>query len=147
MGVVDLHHFTIRSLDVDATVAFYTGVLGMTVAPRPLMSMPGAWLNMGTTQVHILGGDAALDAKGQYTPGGGAMDHVGLNAVGYDELRQKVVDSGADYRQADLRDAGMWQLFVKDPSGVVVELNFQVAQEPEGSSGPTEEFPHSVGKF
>ena len=44
-----------------------------------------------------------------------------------------------DWRQMHLPDAGLWQIFVLDPNGVIVELNFVIAEEPAGSIGPTAE--------
>ena len=37
----------------------------------------------------------------------------------------------------DIPDFKLWQLFVLDPSGVIIELNYDVTKEPRGSKGPT----------
>lgn len=43
-----------------------------------------------------------------------------------------------DWRQKIIEGTGLWRLFVLDPNGVIVELDFDIADEPEGSTGPDE---------
>src|SRR4051812_22964016 len=58
-----LNHFSIRTLDIDATRDFYERVLGLTVGPRPPFPFPGLWLYRGdhaeyaNAVVHIIGMD------------------------------------------------------------------------------------------
>ena len=60
-----LFHAAIRTGDLDATVRFYTEVLGMVVAPRPPIGFPGAWLKPAQPDseptIHVYAGDAARD--------------------------------------------------------------------------------------
>ncbi len=79
MPVQDLIHVNIKTLDLETTDRFYTEVLGMTFANRPELGVPGSWYDFKETQVHVLAGEAALNADGSYTPGGGAVDHVALS--------------------------------------------------------------------
>jgi hypothetical protein len=32
----------------------------------------------------------------------------------------------------------LWQIFVNDPNGVMIELNYEAAKEQDGGSAPTE---------
>jgi len=41
----------------------------------------------------------------------------------------------------------LWQLFVLDPSGVLVELNYDATKEPRGSKGPSKRKQYDFGKF
>ena len=77
----------------------------------------------------------------------GAIDHVALEAQGFDEMKKIVLDYGAEWRQNRAPSGGLWQLFVKDPSGVTFELNFPTANEPEGSIGPDESNRYITGRF
>jgi catechol 2,3-dioxygenase-like lactoylglutathione lyase family enzyme len=136
MELVDILHVAIRTNDLEATNRFYTEVLGMTHAKRPPFSFPGSWLQMGNTQVHVMAGDAALDRKdGKFHPGSASFDHLALGARGFDEYKAKFEALGLPWGENDIPEAGLWQLFVRDPSGILVELNFTVANEPEGSKG------------
>jgi catechol 2,3-dioxygenase-like lactoylglutathione lyase family enzyme len=44
MPAVAMNHFTILTDDLDATVDFYTDLLGLQVGPRPPFNFPGAWM-------------------------------------------------------------------------------------------------------
>lgn len=147
MPVEDIIHVNIKTLDLEATDRFYTEVLGMTFADRPDLGVPGSWYDFGKTQVHVLAGDAALDADGGFTSGGGAIDHVALSAHGYDGMREVLRKHKCYFCENDLPDANLWQLFVKDPNGVTWELNFPISEEPEGAEGPDHNNLYVPGKF
>ena len=147
MPVLDIHHINIRTTDLDATVDFYTDVLGMEETPRPAnIDFPGAWCNLGQTQVHIL--DFGDQVKGGGPDvGGGNVDHIGIMAHDFDAMKQTVIDRGIDWRQLNIPNAGMWQLFFHDPNGVLIELNFLTKNEPSGAAGPNEEQIYEPGTF
>lgn len=147
MPVHDIIHVNVRTLDLAATDHFYTGVLGMTFADRPDMGVPGSWYDIKGTQVHVLAGDAALDAEGNFTPGGGAVDHVALSASDYDAMKATLQGHGCDFRENDIPGANLWQLFVKDPNGITYELNFPISGEPEEAAGPDPANRYIPGKF
>lgn len=136
MHVSDIQHVAIRTNDLDATNAFYTDVLGMTLASRPDFNFPGSWLQMGETMIHVLAGDAGLDENGEFKPGSNAVDHLAFDAHGFDDYRKLFRERGLDWRENGIAEFGLWQLFVKDPSGIIIELNFAADKEPAGSKGP-----------
>lgn len=136
MELQDIQHVAIRTDDLEATNTFYTEVLGMTLADRPPFDFPGSWLAMGETMIHIMAGDAALDRDGNFTPGSAAVDHLALGARGFDAYKESFEKSGRPWKENDIPTFGLWQLFIKDPNGVVIELNFNRDSEPEGSKGP-----------
>jgi catechol 2,3-dioxygenase-like lactoylglutathione lyase family enzyme len=110
-----VHHVSICVRAVDEAVAFYTGVLGLTPLPRPDFGVPGAWLDAGGEQVHLIEGATAAS-----TPAGA---HFALRV---DDLAAAVDDVRAHGVQVDtvgrVPGAGR-QAFLRDPSGNVVELN------------------------
>jgi len=136
MELFDIQHVAIRTNDLAATNAFYVDTLGMTLAPRPDFSFPGSWLQMGETLIHVMAGDAALDDAGGFTPGSNVVDHLALGARGFDAFRDRFREQGLDWRENAIPAFGLWQLFVKDPSGITIELNFDAANEPTGAEGP-----------
>lgn len=147
MELLDIQHVAIRTKDVDATNHFYTELLGMTFAKRPPMNFPGSWLLMGTTMIHVVGGDAARDADGSIPSGSAAVDHLALAARGFDAYKSKFEEAGVTWKENALTEAGLWQLFVQDPSGILVELNFNVADEPAGSKGVENDNDGAVIRF
>ena len=149
MPLLDLHHVAIKSKDLEKTVAFYTDVLGMEQVERPDFPFPGAWLQMGETMFHIYGGGAAKTHNGnyKYSQRASPVDHIALRAKGFDEMKKLLIKKRCEWRQMNIPDFKLWQLFVLDPSGVVIELNFEVDMEPKGSKGPTKRKLYEFGRF
>ena len=136
MPLTDLHHIALKTQDLPASEQFYIEVLGMTKVDRPNFDFPGAWLQMGETMFHLMAGYAALGPQGEISRGSGAVDHLAIKARGFDAMREKFETSGIKYKENNLRGFGIWQLFVKDPDGIIIELNFQCSDEPQGARGP-----------
>ena len=61
-----LHHVSINVEDVNAALAFYVDVLGLTPLPRPDMGFPGAWLRAGNQEIHLLGLSSGTPVKEQH---------------------------------------------------------------------------------
>jgi catechol 2,3-dioxygenase-like lactoylglutathione lyase family enzyme len=140
MPMKDLHHIAIKVKPGTLKHAerFYADVLGMTHAPRPQLGFPGAWMKINETMIHLVEEEfpPELDPWYRRPEATSAIDHVAIVAHHFDEMKRRVVAAGLDWRQTHLPDAGLWQLFVLDPSGVIIELNFPIAEEPAGSVGP-----------
>jgi len=136
MPLLDLHHVALRTRDLQASERFYIDVLGMTKVDRPEFDFPGAWLQMGQTMFHLMAGYAAKGPNGESYEGSAAVDHLALKAHDFDAMRENFDRHAVVYRQNDLRDFDIWQLFTNDPDGVVIELNFHRLNEPDGAQGP-----------
>ena len=140
---LSLNHFSIRTLDLDACERFYCDALGLVVGPRPAFPFPGLWLYAGDTSVwanavvHIIGIDrsdpeglkAYLGDRNETSLfGTGAVDHVAFFTTGLAETRERLKRVGVPSRERTVPSIGVYQVFVDDPNGVAVELNFP-AQE------------------
>jgi len=136
---LSLNHFSIRSLDLESTKDFYTSVLGLKVGPRPEFSFPGYWLYQGSfddyanAAVHIFGVDTKeTSGVSQYLgtrsepslQGSGAVDHVAFFATELAEMLSRFKALNIDMRRRDVPGIGLHQIFLNDPNGIVVELNF-----------------------
>jgi len=133
MPVQRLEHFLVVSEDMDATRDFYCDVLGMTVGFRPALDFPGYWLYLGDAGcLHV----AEWETYARWTrevdipmstkaPGSGPVDHIAFNATGFDEIIAKLDRRGLGYKQNRLDDIGLRQIFLKDPNGITLELNFR----------------------
>jgi catechol 2,3-dioxygenase-like lactoylglutathione lyase family enzyme len=139
MQVTGLFHVAIKTNDLNATVKFYTDVLGMTLAHRPDFGFPGAWISTGegVPIIHIYAGGPALGADGNTPYGTSALDHVSLTIKGWDECLERIQRLGYDWRAAIVPGMSLWQIFVHDPSGVMMELTFDGKVE----NRPTPEIP------
>ena len=134
-----LNHFSIRTTDLDATRVFYEAVLGLTVGPRPPFPFPGLWLYNGdhsttvNAMVHVIGIDKN-DPQGlsQYLgdrdasslQGTGAVDHIALMATGLEKMLIHLKTLGVPCRERTVPSLGLHQLFLDDPCGLVIELNY-----------------------
>ncbi len=138
-----LNHYSIRSADLDACRSFYTGVLGLAVGPRPEFPFPGLWMYEGDTTVwanavvHIIGIDrnnpkglqGYLGDRDEATlKGTGVVDHVAFFATGLLPMRERLKGLGIEARERTVPGLGLHQLFLDDPNGVVIELNYPVAE-------------------
>ena len=134
-----LNHSSIRTTDLDATRVFYEAVLGLTVGPRPPFPFPGLWLYNGdhsttvNAMVHVIGIDKN-DPQGlsQYLgdrdasslQGTGAVDHIALMATGLEKMLIHLKTLGVPCRERTVPSLGLHQLFLDDPCGLVIELNY-----------------------
>ena len=133
MKIKSFEHVLILSDDVDATKDFFVDVIGLTVGDRPDFPFPGYWLYLGDTAcVHLakrvdptrtgyVENQAAVDRTGT-----GCIDHVAFNADDCDGARARLDARGITYRHRKVPGAPLQQLFVDDPNGVTIEINFPV---------------------
>lgn len=130
-----LFHVALRTGNLDATVRFYTEVMGMIVAERPPIGFPGAWLKPAQPGadaiIHLYAGDAALEPDGGLLAGSGAIDHLSVACQGYSAFRERFRRYGLEWRENVVPATPLWQLFVYDPNGVQLELTFHAAAESE----------------
>lgn len=138
-----LNHYSIRTTDLAASRNFYEQVLGLTVGPRPNFPFPGLWMYRGdhadvaNAAVHIIGIDAQDPAGLQAYLGGrdvaslkgsGAVDHIAFFADGLAAMLAHLKQLGVTVRERTVPSIGLHQLFLDDPCGVVVELNYPLAE-------------------
>jgi catechol-2,3-dioxygenase len=67
-----------------------------------------------------------VETQAQQTsaPPAGTLDHVAFTCTGFDEFEARLKEQGIGYRKSDVPGARVKQLFVQDPAGNGVELNF-----------------------
>ncbi len=145
MPVKKLDHYNLLTTRLDETVAFYTEVLGMRggVSPRGDIKK-GAWIYDGTETpvVHLQAVDPAdpevklSEVRGRLgemaeritlesLAGSGVMEHVAFECDGYDGFIERFEAAGVYVRKNDVPAMNFRQLFVRDPNGVIIELNFR----------------------
>jgi catechol 2,3-dioxygenase-like lactoylglutathione lyase family enzyme len=120
-----MNHFTILAEDLRQTCDFYRDLLGLTEGYRPDMGFPGAWLYAGETALLHVVAKKPLPAQRA-----GVLDHMAFSASGLAETVTMLKQRGIQYRLGRQVETGTWQLFLHDPNGAKVELDFPAA-EPE----------------
>lgn len=141
---LSLNHYSIRTTDLDKSRHFYENLLGLTVGPRPDFPFPGLWMYRGdhgdvaNAVVHIIGIDTK-DPEGlkkylgdrdtSSLSGSGAVDHLAFSADGLAGMLAHLKSEGIEPRERLVPSIGLYQLFLDDPSGIVVELNYSAAEQ------------------
>ena len=128
VGVLD--HFNIRTRRLDETVRFYAEALGLTKGPRPNFSFPGAWLySDGRAVVHVV--DIGPTDEPQ-KPDTGVVHHVAFASRGFSKMKAHLEAAGFPFKTVEVPGGELWQIFVRDPNGVMLELNYTAANEEAG---------------
>ena len=123
MTVSGMNHFNILTDDVDATVRFYCDVLGLRNGPRPDFDFPGAWLYCNDAPIlHVSGGRQRSDLRP------GVIDHMAFSGRGLKATLQRLEAAGYHPVCRKQTTTGIWQVFVNDPNGARVELDFDPAE-------------------
>ncbi|MGE8366464.1 MULTISPECIES: VOC family protein [Cupriavidus] len=141
MAIRKLAHFSIRTTDLETSCAFYERILGFRQGYRPPFDFPGAWLYMGGDEgdfgtVHIIGADpdnpgglsAYLGDRAPAAVGTGTLDHIAFLATGVTQMWAKLEAEGIPWRDRTVPSLGLHQVFIEDPSGVTIELNYPAAE-------------------
>lgn len=127
MGIGILQHVNIRTDDLAATVDFWEKAIGLVDGDRPNFAFPGAWLYSGDEAVmHLIDISGTDESALKET---GCIDHVAFAAEGFDGFKAKLTDLGHEFEERIVPGGRLWQLFIRDPNGVLCELNFEAAKE------------------
>ena len=121
--VLCMHHVSLLVADTARALDFYYGVLGLAVNDsRPDLGYPGAWLDVGAQQVHLL--ELPDPADGESGAKHGGRDrHFALIIDDLDAFRTRLESRGIDYT---VSRSGRRALFCRDYDGNAVELIEQV---------------------
>jgi catechol 2,3-dioxygenase-like lactoylglutathione lyase family enzyme len=120
MSIERLDHYNVRTTDLDATVRFYTEALGLELGYRPPFPFPGAWIYIGGVPVvHV----ACSEPIG--STGSGRINHVAFFGRNIGSFRDRLTSMGLTFRERTVPDQSLQQIFIDDPNGVMVELNFE----------------------
>jgi catechol 2,3-dioxygenase-like lactoylglutathione lyase family enzyme len=127
MSVGMLDHFNIRTRRLDDTVRFYEDVLGLENGDRPNFSFPGAWMySEGRPVVHLV--DISPTSEPQ-KPDSGVVHHVAFASRDFNGMKARLQSKGMAFDTRQVPGGELWQIFVRDPNGVMIELNYEAAKE------------------
>jgi len=117
-----LDHANIVTPDLDATVGFFTDVLGLTAGQRPNFRVPGVWLySEGRPLIHLSQATGGLPAVRLSS----RIDHIALRVANLTEwhaLLDRVKAHGIDYQINTDADSSDFQLWVALAAGVTIEI-------------------------
>jgi len=132
MPITELNHFLLVAKNLERTRKFYENVLGMELADRPDFGFPGYWLKAGDGICVHLASQAPNKTRDKYllkkhpkgTKGSGSVDHIAFLAKDPEEVRDRIKKNKVEMHVRSFPDAKLFQIFLKDPDEVTIELNF-----------------------
>ena len=130
MKVARLNHINIRTMKMEETKDFYVEKLGLEVGFRPPFDEHGYWLYAGDVAiVHLSYSRAGEPPRTHAGSMGDGLDHIGLDAEGFDDMLDHLRRTGTRYNKRLVGGGTIAQIFFHDPNGVLVELAYDVAGE------------------
>jgi len=133
MPLIKLEHYLVLTDNIDATRDFYVDVLGMEMGFRPPLGFPGHWVYIGDTPVihiaewvtytaHSKRKGVEVTTRASET---GPVDHIAFAAQDYDGVLAQLQRLGVAVRANDNPGNIVRQLFLFDPNGIKIEINFR----------------------
>ena len=127
MSVGLLDHFNIRTKKLGETVRFYEEVLELKKGDRPNFTFPGAWMySEGQPVVHLV--DISQTSE-QQKPDSGVVHHIAFASRGFSGMKERLKSMSLPFDVREVPGVDVWQIFVTDPNGVMIELNYDTAKE------------------
>ena len=121
MSVRRVDHINIGTHRLDDTRAFFRDALGLEEGWRPNFPFGGAWLYAGDTAVvHLVDLDSPKRPSSE-----AALDHFAFAIDDYEEAVRRLETAGVTFRAVDIEGTPIRQIFLRDPNGVNIELNYR----------------------
>ncbi|MGW8248953.1 MAG: VOC family protein [Acidiferrobacterales bacterium] len=114
-----IHHVSILTSDVNRSIQFYSGILGLAVSDkRPDLGFDGAWFDLGVQQIHLIHPDptSSLDKPEVRC---GRDRHVAFQVDDIDQLIERLESAGIEFERSR---SGRPAVFCRDPDGNALEF-------------------------
>ena len=131
MDILELHHISLPTTDLERSRAFYREVLGLAEIPRPPFHFPGAWFRLGDRELHLIGGDCAIGQGGASTDP--SQLHFAIRVARFADTVERLKSMGyrEDVAATDPKHlvirlrplTGYPQAYLVDPDRNLIEIN------------------------
>ena len=111
-----VHHVSFAVADLEGSMAFYEGLLGLTRIDRPDMGIPGVWFAAGTAEIHLIEHAESAGGPAKKSP---LSNHCAFAIDDLDETMEDLEAIGVDLVAANPEFGQCW---IEDPDGNVIEL-------------------------
>jgi len=117
--VKSLDHCSLIVANTSKALEFYEGILDLEVdISRPDIGYPGAWLQVGSSQIHLLEVPDPY-AQAVRPEHGGRDNHVALQVSDLENIIRRLQAAGIAYSKSK---SGRMALFCRDYDGNAIEL-------------------------
>lgn len=117
--VKEMDHCSLIVADTGKALDFYCKILGLVVdKSRPDLGYPGAWLNVGKQQIHLLElpNPDPVESRPEH---GGRDRHVAMSISNIEQVITLLESAGIEYSRSK---SGRQALFCRDYDGNAIEL-------------------------
>lgn len=119
MRATGFNHVSINAINLEESVGFYESVFGMERIPTYTFAFPTQYMRLGDLQLHIFERPTAAPI----------YHHIGINVddfeAAYVRVRElDILDTGAFFSSIYELPDGSVQLYIRDPAGNLVELDW-----------------------
>ncbi len=117
-NILHIHHSSLIVSDTQASLDFYTQVIGLKQLERSDLPFPGAWLEIGNQQLHLLELDNPDPTTGR-PEHGGRDRHIAFMVLDLEKVKEALDKGGVNYT---LSMSGRRALFCRDLDGNALEF-------------------------
>jgi catechol-2,3-dioxygenase len=124
MATIGFNHYNLRAPRelMDELKAFYCNIVGLEQGRRPDLGSPGYWLYANTQCVLHL--SQARPDELRLTHITTTFDHAAFTCTDRGTMEALLTRNNIAFERGEVAELGIVQLFIKDPAGNGVELNF-----------------------
>ena len=125
----EMNHFTVLTDDVEPPSISTVTSSGSPKArgPRSASPVPGS-TPAGKPMLHVIGGRPQDELRA------GVIDHMAFSALACATRSRRSIANGIKYKCRQQTGSGMWQVFLHDPNGARVELDFAAERSRSAAS-------------
>ncbi|MGD7046323.1 VOC family protein [Jeotgalibacillus proteolyticus] len=118
-----IHHVSLLVNDIERSKEFYGETLGFTESPeRPAFDFPGAWYQVGSTQIHLI-----VHNNGKTLRGTTKIDsrdgHFAIRVSNIEAFLKRMNEKGVTLLDKPTNKTEWHQVFIADPDGNIIEFN------------------------
>ena len=116
---LQIHHASLLVTELSRALHFYSDVLGLEIdRSRPPMAFNGAWLKVGSQQIHLLElpNPDPVDGRPQHA---GRDRHTALLVNGLSDIEERLQRAAVTFTRSR---SGRSAIFCRDPDGNGIEL-------------------------
>ena len=123
-----IDHTTLRTDHLEDTRDFFIRVFDLKEGPRPAAiakAIPGYWLYWKDAPlVHLIPSSFYHDRNNGNAPAE-AIDHTAFFMEDYEGFKQRLIDLKIKFSPMDLPDIGERRIFLRTPTGILLETVFR----------------------